>query len=535
MIVPRYYQQNAINSVLLAWEELQRVVVQSGVGSGKTFMMAGIVNACLPSRCLVIADQEELLGQCADSMARFTGIIPAIERAKSFASLNAKIAVATSQTLSKDKRLERYPEDFFKYILCDEAHRFCTQKEKIFNYFSKAKVCGVTGTDFRAHMKDLSKWYEDKVFSMPVINLMALGFAPYWEIVTPDFEIDLSKVEIKKGPEGKDYDAESLCTTIEPCYEQIAELIKPMVKGHHAVVFLPLIKSSEAFSAIARRAGITAIHVDGKSEDRNEILTAFKMGRYEMLCNANLMETGVDIPIADVFLNLRLTRSPVKYQQSCGRTLRVLPDVIDHLPHEHQAEERKAAILASAKPKTLIINLLLQHDELGVCGPESLIARTQEEALGIAELIKKQRTPEQLDAIAKRYQEEKESQLVQKLEEVATRKGAKMEPEAFAVMIGSIPLIRWQPSQKWHFDEPSEKQLEALEKWGVSREGVDTKGYASMLMDALVKRGERHLARVRTMKKLRELHVPFDPKTLSEIDAQALIAKFKLGRLKQVA
>lgn len=535
MSIPRYYQSRAIEFVLLAWEESHRVLLVSPTGSGKNFMAANIIKRLLPSRCLFLGDQSELVFQPADAISRFAGIVPAIEKAERHAPLNSKVVVASVQSISRAKTLERYPPDFFSYIINDEAHRHVESKNRVFEYFAQAKVCGLSATPFRATMKDLSKWYDDTAFSLPILDLMAQGFAPPWNIVTPDFEIDLAGVEIKKGPEGKDYDAESLSTTIEPCYEQIAELIKPYVKGHHGIAFLPLIKSSEAFSAIARRAGITAIHIDGKSPGRDEILTAFRMGRYELLCNANLAETGVDIPIADVFLNLRLTRSAVKYQQSVGRVLRVLPGIIDHLPDENQAEERKAAIAASAKPFATIINLLLQHDELGVIGPESLIAQTQEEALGIAEAIKKQRTPLQLEEIARRVQEDKESKLVKKLEEVAIRKGGKIEPAAFAILIENKPLQNFTPSMKWHFEDPTEKQLLALEKFGLSREGIDTKGYAGKLMENLIWRAEHCLARLHSLKKLRELHIPFDPKSLSETQAKQLLARAKISRLVNAA
>lgn len=532
-MIPRWYQQAAIDSVLFAWEEFRKVLLHSSTGSGKNFMAAKLIEAVYPARCLFAGDQDELVSQPLDAINRFAGIIAAVEKAKNHAPLTAKVIVGSVQTLARKKRLERFPEDFFDFIIVDEAHRMVDQKERIFSYFHKAKVCGLSATPFRSNLRDLSKWYDEVAFSMPMLNLIDDGFAPPLKVLTIPVEIDLAGVETKKGFEGKDYDAESLSTTIAPYYEKIVALLREHAENRHTIVFLPLIKSSEAFAAIARAAGIQAIHVDGNSPDRDEILEGFRRGRYQMLCNANVVETGVDIPIADCFVNLRPTRSAVRYQQGVGRILRVLPGVIDDIPGKHQAAERRERIAASAKPDALIIDFLWQHDELGVMRPGHLVAANEDDARAMFEKVKQQRTPEDLQRIAKLVQEEREALVVKRLEEVATRTSSRtIEPAAFGYLIGSDSLMKYEPVARWEMEKPSTAQLEKLAKWGIDVSKVTGKGMASKLMDALIHRFKFRLATMNQLRALAKLNVQFDPRRLSLKEASRLISETKISAMR---
>lgn len=528
-VISRWYQAEAVQSVLFAWQEYHRVLLHSGTGSGKNFMGAKLIQAVQPGRCLFLGDQNELVIQPASAIDRFAGIIPAIEQGKKRASLRAKVVVASVQTMARTKRLENYPPDFFDYILADECHRMVDQKQRVFDYFSKAKVCGLTATPFRSTVKDLAKWYEEVAFSMPTMSLIDGGFAPPLRILNMPVEIDLAGVATRHGIEGNDYDAESLSTTIAPYYEKIVELLKEHASNRHIIVFLPLIKSSEAFAAIARRAGIQAVHIDGKSADRDQILESFRLGRFQMLCNANVVETGVDVPIADCFVNLRPTKSAVKYNQSIGRVLRVLPGVIDHLPGRNQAAERRDAIAASAKPDAILIDLLWQHDELGVMRPGHIIATNEADARAIYEKSKTLKTPEDLQRIAKLVQEEREALVVKRLEEFATRNSSrKMEPAALGFLIGSRSIMNYEPVARWEMEPPSKPQLESLSRWGIDTELVKSKGQASGLISAAIHRFKNNLATVNQLRALSSLGVKFDPARLTVKDASDMIARTKL-------
>lgn len=532
--VLRYYQDESHGCVLCALEEFDRVLLNLPTGAGKTVVAAHLIKSFLPKRCLFLADQDELCQQPLNVIFRHAGVIAALEKAKFKASLNAKVIVASSQTLSRKARLHRYSPKFFDYGIVDECHRGADRDREITDYLCK-KVVGITATPFKANLLDLSSYYEETAYSLPMLDLIADGFAPQLKVMTLPIKIDLGAVQQKRQFGETDYNAESLSTTIAPYYEEAARLLKEHAPNRRTIVFLPLIKSSQAFAAIARQNGITALHVDGKDPERDEKILTFARGGVQMICNSDLLSTGVDIPAADCMVNLSPCRSAVRYQQRVGRILRVLPGVIDDTPGKHQAAERRERVAASAKPDALIIDFLWQHDKLGIMRAGNLIAKTEQEALGIAEKIKEQRTPEQLEAIAKWFQEEREAQLVKQIERNSSREGS-VSPATFGYLIDSKALMEeYEPERQWQAEPPSEKQLAKLAQWGIAREAVKYKGQASKLMDAMIHRFRFRLASVSKLQVLQAAGIPFDPKTLSDSQALKLITQHNLEYARKAA
>jgi superfamily II DNA or RNA helicase len=526
----RYYQSDAKSAVLFALEEFERVLCNIPTGGGKTVLAAHIIAEMQPKRCLFLADQDELCQQPLTVIDRECHIIPALEKAKYHASLNAKVVVASSQTLSNEKRLYRFPYKFFDLAIVDEAHRGRKRDRKITDHLAK-KVLGITATPFDSQLRDLSEDFEEIAYALPMLNLIEDGFAPPYKVLRLPVEIDLAAVETKRGfeGEGKDYDAESLSTTIAPYYERICDLILEHAANRKIIAFLPLISSSQAFAAIARSKGIQAVHIDGKSGDRDEIIESFRRGRIQMLTNANVVETGVDIPVADCFVNLRPTRSAVKYQQAFGRVLRVLPRVVDDIPGRHQAEERRQRIAESAKPDALIIDFLWQHDQLGIYKPENMIAGSEEEAKAIYEKLKLERSPADILRIQKLIQEEREALVAKRLEEVALRSpGNAVHFEEFGKLIGSPSIERYAPQANWETAPPSPAQIAKLQQWGIDTSAVNTRGLASKLMDAYIHRVKFRMASINQLRTLAKLGVEYDPSRLTMRDATRLITEAKI-------
>ena len=69
-----------------------------------------------------------------------------------------RITVGSVQTLMRQSRLERFSQDYFNTIIIDEAHHCVSGSyQRILQYFSEAKVLGVTATPDRGDMKNLGK------------------------------------------------------------------------------------------------------------------------------------------------------------------------------------------------------------------------------------------------------------------------------------------------------------------------------------------------------------------------------------------
>lgn len=530
----RYYQQEAKEAIQYALCEYDRVLLAMGTGGGKTVIAAHLIQDFLPSRCLFLADQDELCTQPLTVINRETHIIPALEKGKDRANLQAKVVVGSSQTMMQKNRLEAYPPKWFDYAIVDEAHRGRKRDRKILEHVAR-KVIGMTATPFTVDLKTLSDDYDEVAYQMPMAKLINEGFASPWRLIRLPVEIDLSNVATSRLEGSMEYDADSLSTTIAPYYERILQLLKEHANDRKIGVFLPLIKSSEAFAAMARRIGFTAMHVDGKSEDRNEIIERFRNGGFQMITCSNLLTTGVDIPIADCFVPLTPMRSPIKYQQAFGRFERLLPGVIDHLPGKWQVEERKLAIAASDKPDTLIVDFLWQHDKLNVYKPENMIAASAEEAAEIFERVKQMKSPADIMAIQKLVQEEREAAIVKKLEEVAMRTTTnRVAPTTFGFLIGSHKLMEYEPVSGWELDRPSAAQLARLEEYGIDIGLVKSKGLAVKLMDACIHRARFRLASVNQLHALSQAKIKHDPKRITGREANRLLSETHL-RLARAA
>lgn len=517
----RAYQQNAVNGCLYAWDFYNRVLINSPVGSGKTVIASEIIRMSLPKRCLFIGDALELVEQPRAAIDKWAGVIAAVHQGSKKPSLRAQVVVASLQTISKKKNLEYYPEDFFDVIIGDEAHRNVAMRQKVYDYFHKAKIVGFSGTPFRSDMRDLSKFYEEVAYEKLLMDLTAEGYAPPTKVLTLPVEIDLSAVHCKRIAGEQDYDAQELSTTIAPYYEEICRLLKESATGRRMIVFLPLIESSKAFAEIARNNGITAIHVDGKSEDRSLIVEGFRQGRYEMICNAGVLSTGVDIPIADCFVNLCPTRSLSQYQQRYGRICRVLPGVIDGI---EDAEQRRAAIAASGKPDALVIDFLFQHAKLTARGAESLIALSEEEAKDIAEALKKERTPQELIAIQKAVQKNREEKLVQEIERASLRASGGVELDEFATLTGIRVLLNYEPYSRSEIRKPTDAQLAMIERNGIDPKSVRSAGAAGIIIRDIMHRYKYKLATPKQLRAMKKRGIPYDPKTVTMKQASHLLA-----------
>lgn len=60
----------------------------------------------------------------------------------------------------------------------------------------------------------------------------------------------------------------------------------------------------------------------------------------------------------------------------------------------------------------------------------------------------------------------------------------------------------YEPTFKWELEPPTQKQIELIEKFNISAEGIDSRGKATKLIDVLMRRVNEHLS---TAKQIRLL------------------------------
>ena len=147
----RPYQQQARDRIHAEWDAGHtRTLLVLPTGTGKTILFASVAadQVRAGDRVLILAHRGELLEQAADKLQRSTGLVSAVEKAES-TCLDSwyRVVVGSVQTLQRPARLERFPRDYFGTIIIDEAHHAITDGyRRILDYFSGAKVLGVTAT-----------------------------------------------------------------------------------------------------------------------------------------------------------------------------------------------------------------------------------------------------------------------------------------------------------------------------------------------------------------------------------------------------
>lgn len=119
-----------------------------------------------------------------------------MERADSYASLEAPVVVASVQTLMRAKRRERFRHDHFSLIVVDEAHHALADSYRsTIGYFtddSATKLLGVTATPDRGDRKNLGRLFEAVAFECSLVRLVKEGYLSPLRVKTLPVKVSLA-------------------------------------------------------------------------------------------------------------------------------------------------------------------------------------------------------------------------------------------------------------------------------------------------------------------------------------------------------
>ena len=480
----RDYQEEARAAIANEWEKgVKKTLLVLPTGCGKTIVFSKVVEdrVKLGERVLILAHRSELLDQASDKLAKATGIFTATEKAEQ-SCLNSwfRVVVGSVQTLQRPKRLAQFDKDYFGTIVVDEAHHCISDSyQRVLEHFSNANVLGVTATPDRGDMRNLGSYFESLAYEYTLPKAIKNGYLSPIKALTIPLELDLSAVSMQSG----DFKASEVGTALDPYLEQIADEMLKYCTDKKTVVFLPLVKTSQKFRDILNEKGFKAAEVNGDSKDRAEVLDDFSKGKYNVLCNSMLLTEGWDEPSVDCIVVLRPTKVRSLYSQMVGRGTRLYP----------------------GKENLLLLDFLWHTERHELCHPASLICENEEVAkkmtenmeiaAGTAIDIEEAEEKAASDVVAQR-----EEALAKQLEEMRRRKRKLVDPLQFEMSIQAEDLSTYIPSFGWEMAPPSDKQIKALEKYGISPDTIDNAGKASMILDRLSKRRDEGLTTPRQIR-----------------------------------
>ena len=471
----RPYQQEAKDAIFDQWEKVDKTLLVLPTGCGKTIVFAKVTEECVRRGCrvLILAHRGELLQQAADKIAKATKLGCATEKAdETCLGSWFRITVGSVQTMMREKRLARFPEDYFDTIIIDEAHHCISDSyQRVLQHFPEAKILGVTATPDRGDMKNLGQVFDSLAYEYTLPKAIKEGYLSPIKALTIPLKLDLSGVGIQSG----DFKSGDIATALDPYLQQIAEEMKNYCMDRKTVVFLPLVKTSQKFRDILNEQGFKAAEVNGESKDRAEILDAFDRGEYNVLCNSMLLTEGWDCPSEDCIVVLRPTKVRSHYSQMVGRGTRLYPDK-DHL---------------------LLLDFLWHTERHELCHPASLICQDEEVARVMTANIESAGCPVDIEEAEKQASEDvvaqREESLAKQLQEMRQRKKRLVDPLQFEMSIQAEDLAGYVPAFGWEMAPPSEKQIKTLEKLGILPDAVDNAGKATKLLERLDKRKQEGL------------------------------------------
>lgn len=489
----RPYQQQARERIHAEWENGHaRTLLVLPTGTGKTIVFASVAadQVRAGDRVLILAHRGELLEQAADKLQRSTGLVSAVEKAES-TCLDSwfRVVVGSVQTLQRTARLERFPQDYFGTIIIDEAHHAITDGyRRILDYFSGAKVLGVTATPDRGDMRNLGEVFDSLAFEYKLTDAIKEGYLCKIMAQTIPLQLDITSVTMSGG----DYAVGDLGTALDPYLEQIAAEMARRCKSRKTVVFLPLIKTSQKFRDLLNAHGFRAAEVNGQSDDRRQVLADFDAGKYNVLCNSMLLTEGWDCPSVDCVVVLRPTKVRSLYSQMVGRGTRLSP----------------------GKTDLLLLDFLWMTDKHELCRPADLVCEDRTVARQMTEHLAETGCPEDIEEAAAQASEDvvaqREEALAKQLEEQRRKKAKLVDPLQYEMSIQAEDLAGYVPAFGWEAGPPSEQQTAALEKLGILPDAVESAGKAALLLDRLNKRRDEGLTtpkQIRCLEKYGFQHV----------------------------
>lgn len=324
----RPYQQEALASMLEAESNgINKQLIVLPTGAGKTVLFAQlpiIRKESLPM--LVLAHRSELLIQAKDKIETINkDLSVGIEQADNKAGY-VDVVIASVPTLGRESssRIEKYPKNYFKTIVVDEAHHAAAPSyRKILDYFTPELLLGVTATPQRSDSVRLIDVFQEIVYYKSIQDLIKEGWLSPLVGYRVKTSTDISDVEIQNG----EYKQDQLIEAIDNPgrNNSIVTAYNDLANAKKTVVFAAGVDHARHLEEAFRKNGSSVRVIIGTTpeEERRQILSDFKSGAVTVLVNVGVLTEGFDEPSIEAIILAKPTRSSLLYTQIVGRGTRL--------------------------------------------------------------------------------------------------------------------------------------------------------------------------------------------------------------------
>lgn len=319
----RGYQVDMVRHVLDCWMRHDSVLVQMPTGTGKTAVLASLVNEQLKMkneksgcRVWIVAHRRELVEQIEETVARYgvrkeTGIVK----------------VLSIQWLSR--HWEDMKDEKPSLIVIDEAHHALANTYKeLWTRYLEAKKLGMTATPCRLNGMGFTDLFDMLVTSDSIANFIRQGWLSAFDYVSirPDGKDQMLVDSLQKRGADGDYQIKEMNTVLNkrPSIERLYESVRQYADGKKGIVYAISIDHAKNIAGYYKEHGVNAVAIDSKTPAnlRKQLVEDFKQGKIQVLVNVDVFSEGFDCPDVEFVQMARPTLSLAKYLQQVGRGLR---------------------------------------------------------------------------------------------------------------------------------------------------------------------------------------------------------------------
>ena len=317
----RGYQQDLKQEVRQSYiEGFKAPCIVLGCGGGKSVIIADIAkDATLKgNRVLVLIHRQELKEQIEETFTKWGVVMD-------------KCLVGMVQTICR--KLDRIHRP--SLIITDENHHAVAKSyRKIYDYFSEAKILGVTATPQLLNGGGLGEVNDKLIIGVKTKWLIDNNYLAQYEYYAPP-TVSTEGIRTVAGDFNKKEVAERM--NKPKIHGDAIAYYKKLCDGEKAVCYCANIEHSKNMADMFNLSGVSAAHIDGETPkaERRQIVEQFRKGEILILCNVDLISEGFDVPDCKAAILLRPTKSLNLYIQQSMRCMRYQPNkvavIIDHV------------------------------------------------------------------------------------------------------------------------------------------------------------------------------------------------------------
>ena len=319
--------------------------------------------------------------------------------------------MAMVQTLGKDSRLERFAPDEFDLIWVDETHRIAAAGyQNIVEHFRAGKpggpmLVGTTATDFRSNVADLSKWFGECVYRLPLLDAMDRGLLAPLRVFKVRTREDLAGVKSRGG----DFVQSELGRAVDTPERNalVAKAYREITPDRKGLIFTASLPHNANILEAMRAAGFARVAVlDGNTDpfDRKAMLRDFADGTLQTIINCEVLTEGFDEPSIETIHMPRPTESPLLLTQCVGRGTRKHPGKADCIVVEYADRGVEDAVSLAALAR---LPSSLDLDGADLASTSKRIRQITERAGVQPDLIAQARTLDEIEKIVLVYEEQR--------------------------------------------------------------------------------------------------------------------------------